>query len=175
MFNRIKQVLAALTAAITPQDRQFVDSYLNSETQKLFWRMNLPDQRHVLNVAYTALQLAESYPKANITLLMKCALLHDVGKTKGDVSTFDKIITVIGHYLFPNKTKKWSKLGRGSKLSNLRHAFYIYYYHANRSAAMLQEVGESKQLVEIIVKHHETPADSDPLELILLRKADSMH
>jgi putative nucleotidyltransferase with HDIG domain len=175
MFNRIKQVFAALTATITQKDRQFVDLYLDSKTQKLFWGMNLPDQRHVLNVAYTALQLAESHSKVNITLLIKCALLHDVGKCKGDVSTFDKIITVIGHWLLPNWTKKWGRLGRGSKLSNLRHAFYIYYYHANRSATMLQEIGESHQLVEIITKHHKTPVDNDPLELILLRKADNMH
>jgi len=175
MFNRIKQVFAALTATITQNDRQFVDRHLDSKGQNLFWGMNLPDQRHVLNVAYTALQLAESYSKVDIALLIRCALLHDVGKCKGDISTFDKIITVIAYWLLPSWTEKWGRLGRGSKLSNLRHAFYIYYHHANRSATMLQEIGESRQLIEIIAKHHKTPADNDPLELILLRKADSMH
>jgi putative nucleotidyltransferase with HDIG domain len=175
MFNRIKQVFAALTATVTQQDRHFIDLYLDAKAQQLFWGMNLPDQRHVLNVAYTILQLAESHPTVNRTLLIRCALLHDVGKRKGDVSTFDKIITVIGHWLLPGWSKKWGRLGRGSKLSNLRHAFYIYYYHANRSATMLQEIGEGRQIVEIVAKHHKTPADSDPLELILLRKADNMH
>lgn len=175
MLNRIKQVFAALTAAITQKDRQFVDLYLNFKERNLFLGMNIPDQRHVLNVAYTSLQLAESHPEVNIVLLIKCALLHDVGKRKGDVSTFDKIITVIGHGLFSNWTKKWGRLGRGSKLSNLRHAFYIYHHHAALSAAKLHEIGEDVQLIEIIARHHKTPADNDPLELILLRKADNMH
>jgi putative nucleotidyltransferase with HDIG domain len=175
MFNRIKQVFAALTATVTQKDKQFVDLYLDSQAQQLFWGMNLPDQRHVLNVAYTSLKFAESHPKVNCVLLIRCALLHDVGKRKGDVSTIDKIITVIGYWLLPSWSKEWGRLGRGSKLNNLRHAFYIYYHHANRSAIMLQGIGESRQVVEIVAKHHKTPADSDPLELILLRKADSMH
>jgi putative nucleotidyltransferase with HDIG domain len=176
MLNRIKQVYAALTAAITPEDRKFISAYLNADEQNLFWGMNVPDQRHVLNVAYTALHLAEGrQPIVNITLLIQCALLHDVGKIKGDVSTFDKIITVIGHKFLCKKTKKWARQGRGSKLSNIRHAFHIYFNHGERSAAMLKAIGKSSQVVEIVAKHHKTPADDDPLELILLRQSDNMH
>lgn len=175
MFHRIKQVLAALTATISPEDRAFVEIYLNSNAQTLFWAMNVADQRHVLNVAYTALQLAEGQPTINTVLLIKCALLHDVGKIKGDVSTFDKILTVIGHKFLYKKTKKWARLGRGSRLSNIRHAFYIYFNHGDRSAAMLQAIGESSQVIEFVAKHHKTPADDDPLELILLRQSDNIH
>ncbi len=175
MLNRIKQVFAALTASITQQDREFVDLYLDSDAQKLFWAMNVPDQRHVLNVAYTALHLAQDIKNINSRLLVKCALLHDVGKVKGDVSTLDKMITVMGEYLFPNWVKKWGRQGRGGKVSNLRHAFYIYFNHAEISAAMLREIGESHEVAEIVAKHHKTPAENDPLELILLRRSDSLH
>lgn len=175
MFNRVKQVIAALTASITPEDKIFVSRYLNTAEQTLFWGMNLPDQRHVLNVAQTALQLAQHQQKIDINLLVKCALLHDVGKIKGDVSTIDKIMTVIGHKLLPRWAKQWGRLGRGSKLDNIRHAFYIYFNHAERSAAMLKEIGATPQMVEIVAKHHETPADYDPLELVILRKSDDLH
>lgn len=175
MFHRIKQAFAALTATITQEDRAFVEIYLNFDAQALFWGMNVPDQRHALNVAYTALRLAKDHPTINTALLIKCALLHDVGKIKGDISTFDKILAVIGDKLLYKKTKKWARLGRGSKLSNIRHALYIYFNHGDRSAAMLQEIGESNLVIEIVAKHHKTPADNDPLELILLRQSDNMH
>lgn len=175
MVNRIKQVFAALTARITLEDKVFVSCYLNTAEQKLFWAMNLPDQRHVLNVAQTALQLAEQQQKIDRNLLVKCALLHDVGKVKGDVSTADKIITVMGHSFAPQWAKQWGRLGRGSKLDNMRHAFYIYYHHGERSASMLAAINSPPQLVDIVGKHHKAPADNDPLELVILRKSDDLH
>jgi len=175
MLNRIRQVIAALSAHITDEDRLFVSHYLTNSEQILFYAMNLPDQRHVLSVAYTALHLAKHQQKIDINLLVKCALLHDVGKVKGDVSTFDKIITVIGHGLSPQWAKRWGRLGRGTRLENIRHAFYIYYHHARRGATMLEKIGTPSQIVEIIAKHHEVPADHDPLELVLLRKSDDVH
>jgi len=174
MLNRVKQVVAALTASFTPEDKVFVSHYLNTAEQKLFLGMNLPDQRHALNVARTALQLAQQQ-KIDINLLAKCALLHDVGKIKGDVSTIDKIITVMGHKWSPRWAGQWGRLGRGSKLDNLRHAFYIYFNHAKRSAVMLQGIDSAPQMMEIVSKHHEAPADDDPLELILLRRSDDLH
>jgi len=175
MFNRVKQVVAALTARITLEDQVFVSRYLTTAEQKLFWGMNLPDQRHVLNVAQTALQLAQYQQKLDVNLLVKCALLHDVGKTKGDVSTIDKIITVMGHKLLPGWAKQWGRLGRGNKLANIRHAFYIYYHHGERSSTMLKEIDSNSQMVEIVARHHKAPADDDPLELIILRESDDRH
>jgi len=175
MLKRVKQVVGALTARITLEDQVFVKKNLNATEQKLFWGMNVPDQRHVLNVAQTALQLAVCEPKIDKKLLAKCALLHDVGKIKGDVSTIDKILTVVGHNLSPRYAKQWGRLGRGSKLDNIRHAFYIYFHHAERSAAMLKEIDVTSEIVEIISRHHEAPADDDPLELVILRKSDDLN
>ena len=175
MFNRVKQVVVALKASITPEDKVFISHYLNNAEQKLFWGMNLPDQRHVVNVAQTALQLAQHQQKIDINLLVKCALLHDVGKNKGDVSTIDKIITVMGHKLSPKWAKQWGRPGRGSKLDNIRHAFYIYFNHAEQSAAMLKEIEASSRMVEIVARHHKAPTDYDPLELVILRKSDDLN
>lgn len=175
MIHRVKQVIAALTANITADDRLFVKSYLSTAEQALFWGMNRPDQRHVLNVAYTALQLAKKQDGIDVNLLVRCALLHDIGKIKGDVSTMDKIMTVVGHRLAPKRAKQWGRLGKGSPLRNIRHAFYIYYNHAQRSGAMLKAIGACPKIIHIVAKHHKTPAEDDPLELMLLRKADDLH
>lgn len=175
MLKRVKQVIAAVTAVITLEDELFLKKYLDTKEQTLFWGMNLPDQRHVLNVAYTALELAKNQEKIDEKLLIKCALLHDVGKIKGDVSTADKIMTVIGHKLSPQWAKNWGRLGRGNKLANLRHAFHIYFHHAQRSATMLEKIGANSQVVNIVAKHHKAPEVNDPLELVILRQADDLN
>lgn len=175
MSKRIKQVVSALTAHISLADREFVKQYLDQKEANFFWQMNLPDQRHALNVAYTALELAADNEDVDQTLLLKCALLHDIGKVKGDVSTADKIITVILDTLIPRWAKSWGRLGRGGKVANLRHAMYIYYHHAARGAAMLKDAGISGQVTEIVARHHEAPSAGEPPELRLLRTADSLN
>lgn len=175
MANRVKQVMAALTAKVTSADVLFVSGYLTAAEQVLFFGMNLPDQRHVLNVAYTALKFAKAYQRVDTHLLVRCALLHDVGKMKGDVSTMDKIITVIGHHFAPDWAKKWGRLGRGNRFRNIRHAFYIYFHHAHRSGTMLKAIDSCPKVIEIVAKHHQAPEGDDPLELMLLRKSDDLH
>ncbi len=174
MLNRVKQVFAALTAKITDGDKEFVNGRLSVQEQALFWRMNLPDQRHALNVAYTVLDMAKNRPGIDKEILVKSALLHDVGKVKGDVSTADKIITVLAHKFVPQWAERWGRFGRGSNIDNLRHAFYIYFNHAGRGAEMLKEIGVDRRIVEIVRKHHKTPAECDPPELAILKAADNM-
>jgi len=173
--KRVKQAVAALTARIDESDKGFVDKYLNKAQAALFWQMNLPDQRHALNVAYTARKLAADQADVDQQLLIKCALLHDVGKVKGDVSTADKIITVILDTFAAQWAKSWGKMGRGGKIDNLRHAVYIYYNHAARGAAMLRAAGLPQELIEIVARHHEAPVVGEPPELTLLKMADSLN
>jgi putative nucleotidyltransferase with HDIG domain len=175
MLTRIKQFIAAMTAEVTASDRLFVDRQLNDREKALFYDMNLPDQRHALNVAYTAEQLAASRPEADLKLLLKCALLHDVGKVKGDVSTLDKVITVLADKFFPQWARRWGCLGRGGRVTNLRHAFYIYFNHGERGAKMLAASGVSSNITDIVRKHHAAPQPGEPPELAILRQADNMH
>lgn len=175
MLNRVKQVMAALTAKITEADRTFIMEQLTPPEQTLFWGMNLPDQRHALNVAYTACELAENIAAIDKRVLIKSSLLHDIGKVKGDVSTVDKILTVLAHKFTGNWAKRWGRYGRGSKAANLRHAFYVYFNHPRRSADLLKSINEDPLIIEIVSKHHEAPAKDDPPELTILRIADNMH
>lgn len=175
MANRIKQVFAALTAEVTAADHSFIRENLRAEEQSLFYGMNLPDQRHALNVAYTALELVRNKPGIDTELLVKVALLHDVGKVRGDVSTMDKILTVIAHRFAPRWAEGWGRRGRGSKLANLRHAVHTYYHHPEQSAEMLAAIGSREEIVEIVRRHHEDQQPGEPFELAILRQADDLH
>jgi putative nucleotidyltransferase with HDIG domain len=175
MLQRVRQFIAAVTARIGAADRSFVAEYLSRQEERLFWRMNLPDQRHALNVAYTALTLSEGKRGINRVVLLKSALLHDVGKVKGDISIVDKIITVLADTMVPAWGERWGRYGKGGRLDNLRHAFYIYFHHPERSAAMLREIGVQAEIIAVIARHHKAPAEDDPPELMILRKADNRH
>lgn len=174
MLQRIRQFFIAVVAKINDADRLFIKKHLIKSEQSLFFAMSIPEQRHALNVTYTALKMAEVEKNINIDKLIKCTLLHDVGKKAGDISTTDKVITVLADRFLSNWAKRWGKLGRGDKVSNLRHAFYIYYHHAQYSAEKLIQIGDN-EIAEIVGKHHEAPAANDAPELRLLRKADVLN
>ncbi|SEO87650.1 HDIG domain-containing metalloprotein [Propionispora vibrioides] len=174
MFSRVKQVISALTASINRHEEEFANRYLRPGEQELFWGMSMAEQRHALNVTYTALSFSGRLA-IDIHRLIRCALLHDVGKRRGDINTAGKIMAVLAHACAPAWAEAWGRQGRGTFPANLRHAFYIYFNHAERGAALLSQVGTEPEIIEIIRRHHKAPAKDDPPELCLLRKADNMN
>jgi len=160
---------------VTAVDRTFVAENLTHAERDLFFAMNLPDQYHALQVAYTAGRLAAGRDDVDLELLTRCALLHDVGKVKGDVSTFDKAVAVAVHRIALRWAENWGRPGRGGKVANLRHALYVCLHHPERSAALLEEAGGDERLIAIIRRHHLPPATGEPAELTILRAADELH
>lgn len=172
-YYRIMQFYRALTAVITEEDRKFLQQYLCHREEELFFSMALPEQRHSLNTACCAKKMAMDYGgRINEKQLVRAALLHDVGKAAGDMSPVDKSLAVLADAAFPQRARSWAKKGRGGRIANLRHALYVYYHHAEISYEKLSALGLS-DIAEIAARHHKAPAESDPLELLLLRKADA--
>lgn len=173
---RVKQFWAAITAHVTEEEADWVNRSLSKEEAKLFWRMNLPDRQHAIRVARTAMQLADETAEAiDRELLLRAGLLHDVGKAKGDVSTMDKVLTVLGHKFASRMMMSWGREGRGSRIDNLRHACYVYYHHPQRGADFLRQIGEEERLIELVLAHHTPMRSGDSPMLNLLRRADEMH
>jgi len=175
VFKRARQVWAALVARITPADELYIAEHLNSREQQLFWQMALVDQFHALQVTKSAMDLADRYPEVDRELLRKAALLHDVGKMRGDISTLDKIITILVHAVSPRAGRIIARSGKGGKIANLRHAFYIYGHHARRGARLAANAGLEAPVVDWIRRHHQKLTADDTLEFRLLQEADSKH
>lgn len=174
MFSRVKQVISAITASISRADQDFVNRYLQAGEQELFWGMSLAEQRHALNVTYTALGFSGQVA-VDVYRLIRSALLHDVGKRRGDLNMAAKIIAVLAHTCAPVWAETWGRQGHGPFPANMRHAFYIYFNHAEQGAMLLETAGTEPEIVEIIRRHHKVPAKDDPPELCLLRKADNIN
>lgn len=177
MNQRIFQFYRAITAHLTRADRHWVRSRLPQKALPLFFAMHRVDQYHALHVAKTALELLEVLPekeKININqpFLLRCALLHDVGRVKGDLNIWGKVYCVLMMHFLPNLGRRmecekdecfWQKPG---------HALYVYEHHAQIGAQKLRRIGMAKEAA-IILHHHEPPSGDDPIELILLRAADA--
>ena len=105
MIKRIRQFWRAIKAKLTVEDKVFIDKYLNDEEQKLFFAMRVYDQRHVLNVAYTAQKIIEQkqYENVDYNLLIRACLLHDVGRTAKDICLMDKVTSVLLGKFLPQK------------------------------------------------------------------------
>jgi len=172
--RRIHQFYTAVRAAVHPEDQVFLKKYLSEQEQKLFAEMGSPEQRHCLDVAYTAIQLAAKEPEIDKGLLVRCALLHDIGKTKGDIPVRYKVLTVLVDQFFPGKARELARQSVAGDPRDFRHALYIYYYHGELGREKLLAMHLS-ELAEIVGKHHKAPTEKDPLELLLLRRADEQN
>lgn len=105
MIKRIRQFLRAIKAKLTNDDIIFINKYLNKKEQNLFFAMRVYDQRHVLNVAYTAQEIVKKnkYENIDYNLLIRACLLHDVGRTAKDICLMDKVISVLLGKIFTTK------------------------------------------------------------------------
>ena len=123
MIQRVKQFCLAVTAQITPADRQWVAESLPPAAQELFYAMHPADQYHALNVARTAMELWEKQQTGDRDLLLRAALLHDIGKKRGDMDIMGKVWAVLLKHYFPAKAQELGKADNGW----LSHIMYISY------------------------------------------------
>ncbi|WP_298594233.1 HD domain-containing protein [uncultured Mitsuokella sp.] len=138
----------------------------------MFYAMHRSDQVHAINVARTALEIAKEYPReVNRTLLLRVALLHDVGRRKGDLDIWGKVFAVLAMKFFPCIAEHLMQARKGTILYRFGHALYVSKCHAAIGAGQLREM---RLLTEasIVARHHLPPDDHDAAELIILRMAD---
>lgn len=164
-IGRILQFVRAVTARVTIDDGKYISAHLNADEQKIFFAMSVADQVHSLRTAYTVERfIIEDKRGVDREFLIRCALLHDVGRRAGDLTIAGKIFTVLVTTIAPNFAERMEINGNRS--------LYVYHHHAEIGARKLQQIGLFKE-AKIIAKHHAPPKPDDPPELKLLRLADN--
>ena len=137
--------------------------------------MTLSDQYHAFRVAKTSEQLAAAADSTvNNHLLIRCALLHDIGRQKGDMGIAGKVFAVLIHIFSRGCAMKWGKYNPNLLGKDPRHILYVYYHHPEIGAKFLRAAGLEAEAA-IVAAHHRHTAPKDPPELILLRQADNMN
>lgn len=170
LLHRIWQLVSALTAEIKADEIAFVNLYLNPLEQNLFYRMSVVDQRHALDATYIARELAAGQRGEEDPLLIRAALLHDIGKRDGELTILDRTLIVIFQHFWPRRMTIWALEGRGGFVRNRRHAFFVAVNHGERGAAALAEIGCDQRIVDLVRDHHR-PGMND-WRMSILQEAD---
>jgi len=182
MSKRITQFFSALKAKISYEDLTFIDKYLNSTEKSLFFEMDLPTQKHCLNVTKTSLLLIRKlhnnsgYANIDTNLLIKTGLLHDIGKPAGGLRTWHRVVIVVANSLLPASLlndfsrdyNKTSKLG-------LKYAFFLQKNHPALGGALAKRFNLNPELIYLIKEHHSNISEKSPMELQILQKADNLN
>ena len=162
MLNRLRQVYFALTASITPSDHEFVRSLLTDKELIMFFGMDLVDQRHCIDVARTCLEILKQEPRpANLDLLLKAALLHDVGKQAGDLNLWKRIMVVLTRRFCPSLFHRLAL--------NPRSPCHISLYHPQVGKEKCLLAGCPADLARLVGLHH---SSREGVELEILSLAD---
>ena len=175
-MRRVRQFVRAVTEHETAADRRHVKAVLPEKAWPLFAAMHPADQCHVLHVERTAEEMADeaSLTREERALLAHCALLHDVGRVKGDLNVVGKVFAVLMMHGLPSWGKRMACAEAHHLWQRPGHALYVYCHHPAIGAARLRGIGMEEE-ASIIEQHHEPPGLLDTPVLRILKAADEQN
>lgn len=175
MNRRVEQFLRAISAKLRDEDYAFIGRYLSPSERELFFAMHVADQYHALRVAHTAEKLASQEGKpVDMDILIRGALLHDIGRKKGDLNIFGKVFAVLMTSFFPSASRKMALEDGKGPIGKLRYMLFVYYYHPKIGADILRKHGLHRE-AELAERHHMPESAEDTWALRLLRRADELN
>ncbi|MZP43763.1 HD domain-containing protein [Heliobacterium gestii] len=173
IIYRCRQVQRAWRPRFSPAELAWVDAFLTPEERTVFLEMAPADRRHALDVARLCRQavgeqFTEPLTAEEEQLLLKAALLHDMGKRNGDIGLFHRILYVLlaarlGKY---KGFHSWPLVGK---------PLAVLADHASLGAQEATRRRWTPALVALIRCHHSGGCDScDKSRLFsLLQQADN--
>jgi putative nucleotidyltransferase with HDIG domain len=162
MPYRVRQFVRGLTAPVIHIDYALAREHLDREEMALFQRLPAHEKRHALDTART---IEEFQVGHNKDVLIKAALLHDIGKSGSGIGIVRKSVMVLMDRYFSSISRNLSKRIK---------MFGIYYNHPDIGANMLESIGTDVQVVQL-VRYHQSAGMDDIEGLDYLKKADSIN
>ena len=174
MVKRFKQFYNALTAKFNFADVLYVRARLNDSEAQLFFQMGIAEQVHAVNTAKAVEKLLEKAVKSvDRKILLKAALLHDVGKIKGSMKLWHKSACVLFDEFCPCKAQRLASFEQPK--GSLAYALYVYYHHPRIGARKLEKISGGYRLCALVRFHHEKKSPEEiATELYYLKTADGM-
>ena len=161
--HRIKQFYLSITDKVDEKDKIYINKYLNKEELNLFYKLSNSEQKHSIRVAYDVEYICNKRPlKINeIQILIKAALLHDIGKIYPKLNSIDKSLLVIFNKVTNGKLKKFNSLKK----------IDVYYNHPEKGYNLLKNKGYDSKFLYLIKNHHNENIEKD-LYLDILKFCD---
>lgn len=158
LVYRIWQFLSSLRALLVPPEDGAARRLLAPAEYALFRHMARYDRAHCLRVFHLLREQAGQDP-----LLLKAALLHDVGKSAGK----ERIpLLYRGPIVIARRVPKlWVWLVRERPQGHPLRPFYLYVTHAARGAHMVRAAGSPEAVAVLIQVHHAEAAEGPARQL----------
>lgn len=146
--KRIKQFYIGFTSIfkkITREDLELVKSHLNEVEYSLFNKYYEYDKKHALRVAKDIEKICndEGINSSKKSLLIKTALLHDMGKIKAKINILDRVILVLLNKMLGDKAKSL-------KIKKVQ----VYYNHGFMGYEILKDYIKDDEILFLIKNHH---------------------
>ena len=148
--KRVKQFYINATDLMTNKDYEYVKIHLNNEEYDLFKKILKSEQKHSVRIAKEIEYTIENNLVDDVdiiqskNLLIKTALLHDVGKSRQKVNIIEKSIIVILNKLTKGNLKNFKKSKK----------IQCYYNHSEYSYILLKDIIKDDLILSIIRNHH---------------------
>lgn len=161
-FYRLKQFFWSITSKISESDKEFIKTNLNIEEIKLFYMLSINDQKHSINTAFDIKKACSSMSEVNCDMLIKTALLHDIGKIKCNTNVVIKSLLVLGDFFTFGKLRKFNTI----------RCIDSYYNHGEIGYRILKEFACDDKMLYLIKYHHDYEIKGN-MDMDILRKYDN--
>ena len=148
--KRVKQFYVNVTDKMTEKDYDYANEILNKKELELFMKLSKSEQKHSIRIAKDIEFIIDNNETddeeilKNRNLLMKSALLHDIGKITKRLNVIDKSIIVILNKLTKGKLKSIKKSKK----------IQCYYNHSSYGYEILKDIIDDTVILDIVKNHH---------------------
>ncbi|MCW2278537.1 HD domain-containing protein [Heliophilum fasciatum] len=150
IIYRCRQVWRAVSATITADEAAWVQQWLQDKEYQVWQEMALADRRHTCDVAKLCYDHSRHLSAPEQTLLLRAALLHDLGKRRARLRLWHRILYVL-------LKAAGRPLDRPTAPSLAVSPLAVIVHHAHLGAREATQKNWDDELVFLIRHHHSPP------------------
>jgi len=170
LLKSVRQFFQSILLHINDNDLKFCEQYLTINEYALFLKFSGFEKVHAVRTARKMQKIIHRDSGVDERMMVRAALLHDIGRISGNISLFDKVWLKLVKYLMRPVYNRLAEKGRHPESGHRK--FYIHKYHGEAAGDFLKRAGTDAAIIDVIARHAQKPKNTDSKELKLLRVAD---